>query len=229
MVLENCSINAEALAYFLRGLNELNKVETLQLKRMQIELVAAQEISLLVKRNNPLACVDTLWLENCVIGNMELGAILDGLVSGSNLKELKISGASFTDHNILQLMEYIQSTKLQILDLNNTRLHAEKFYPILNVIARNKKLIQINLAWTKLTKGSPHADDLGLHENEHSSTHMPPQDLHPQKNPPAPKHKHTQKPKSNSEQLELAVTQALKKILKSDKLIHIDLSHTGLS
>ena len=72
LVVDNCSIKGDAFALLIKGLNQLNKVGTLHIKRMDISSEAAIAVSDLVRRATNKRCVDDFRIERCAVSSDDL-------------------------------------------------------------------------------------------------------------------------------------------------------------
>ena len=153
VTLRNNNLKDTDLAQIIQGLNQQNYIKKLQIAENEVGLKSIAEISLLISRKKPYQ-LKHLILMDCKMSSKVVDSLLAGLNSRSNLYFLSLGKLIMTEPQLEEFITFLSSSvslrKLSLQWCSLKQQTQEGFMPLLECLGKNRRIRNINLAWTNL-------------------------------------------------------------------------------
>ena len=146
LVLNNNGMSDESFAHLLTGLQCMETISVLDLRKNAIGEKSVRLMSDFFVRGFPRH-LQVLRLVDCKMDHPSTFMLLKMLRQKSNLRTLALVGASFDEKNENELVKYLkENTTLKELDLSWNEISQKAIVNILKQLVENNNLLMLNLS-----------------------------------------------------------------------------------
>lgn len=149
IVLNNNGLTDEAMSSLFEGAASLTRFKSLIVRNNGIGLLSFQSLAPCLHKRQPYH-LSELCLINCKMASAEARALMDHLLC-SNLRRLSLVDANLDEESMKAIVELVARSRCLIeLDISWNSLRPVCFAELFEVLRDNRRLVSLNLSWNQI-------------------------------------------------------------------------------